>query len=259
VGHICTSDMQEIYEVVQELGIYALCGGHCHEVTVLAPDAPVIVQAGSYLRGYVRLDLAYDPVLSQVTTLLAVYQPNPPGKTDKALAKRVLGWREHADPALWQPIGYLGTKIDNHSAEMGRLLASAWLDAYPQAQLILASPRYIHSLPAGELSPASVLSMLPTDNTLVHLQLTGQQVLAIVAQRRPVVGGSVSLEAVDPTGTYEVLVPDVLYAGGNNYQLRAADPAVRDTGIPWREPLIQWIAGLGTSRSHPLEKYLVEN
>lgn len=256
LGHICTNEMIAISGAAQEMGIRMLCGGHCHEVTNHFQVTPVRVQSGSYLRGYMRIDVSYNVETNQFAAPAVTYLSNPPGKTDPALAARVQSWRERADPSLWQVIGYLGTKIDNRSAEMGRLIAAAWLAVYPQAQIVMASPRYIHSIPAGEITRATVLSTWPTDNTLVHLRLSGRQVMDTQAKHQPVIGGSVDLETLDPEQIYDVLLPDALYQGGNYYEVSVLAPDAQDTGIPWREPLVSWIEGLGTTRWRPLERYL---
>ena len=60
-------------------------------------------------------------------------------------------------------------------------------------------------------------------------------------------------ELVDPYATYQVLIPDTLYAGCFYYEFYDLDPEPTYTGINWRDPAIDWIASLGTSRSAPIE------
>lgn len=256
LGHICTNEMDALRSLAQQLGIQVLCGGHCHEVTHQSESMPVVVQSGAYLRGYTRIDLQVDLQSDYTFPPRVAYFPNPPGKVDQELADRVQHWKETLDPDLWRKIGYLRKKVDNQSAGMGRLLATSWLAAYPQAQIGLASPRQINSIPAGGISPATILSTLPTENTLVHLRLSGQQVLDTVARRHPIVGGSISPDALDPAAKYDVLIPDALYKGNNHYAVKALDPQAADTGISWRQPVVNWIEQQTTNKWQPLDDLL---
>jgi 2',3'-cyclic-nucleotide 2'-phosphodiesterase (5'-nucleotidase family) len=177
----------------------------------------------------------------------------------------VQSWHDRADPALWQAIGYVGQKISAGSPEMAKLLTTPWLQAYPAARIALFSPRYVQSLPAGDVSRASILSTLPTDNELVDMQLTGAQLIEILDARHPSVGGLSETDGVytlsdgsplDPQASYQVLIPNSLYEGGNYYNVRSYDPTAAYTGLDWRTPIVDWVIRLKTSRQAPLETYL---
>ena len=52
---------------------------------------------------------------------------------------------------------------------------------------------------------------------------------------------------------YRVLVNSFMYAGGDNFSaLGEADPQGFDTGIHYRQPFVDWLAGLSTSSREPL-------
>ena len=110
-----------------------------------------------------------------------------------------------------------------------------------------------------------MIGILPTRNTLVRMKLTGEQLLQVVKERRPLVAGMeetpegfvmASGSPLDPHATYQVLLPDTLYLGGNYYDVARFDPSPVYTGIDWREPMLAKIRSLRSSREHPLEDVL---
>ncbi len=265
VGHICSGEMRRLAPAAAELGISILCGGHCHEETVETVEGVAIVQSGSFLRNYVRIALLFDTANGRVVEMHAGLQPNRGGQPAADLAARVDDWRQKMPAELFAAIGYLGTKIDRDTAQMAHLMTRPWLAAYPQARAALYSGRYIQSLPPGEISRAGLLGMLPTDNALVDVGLTGAQLVETIEKRQAVFGGlqeqgdGYCLEdgsPLEPQALYRVLIPQALYEGGDAYAVKQYDPAGLSTGLNWRDPIAEWIAALKTSPSDPLEKHL---
>ena len=61
------------------------------------------------------------------------------------------------------------------------------------------------------------------------------------------------------TATYSVLVNDFMYAGGDGFTLLAEyDPAGYNTGINWRQPVIDWIEAHNSSVAHPLDTAIAQ-
>lgn len=265
LGHLCTGDMRSLAPVATELGIQILCAGHCHEETVEQVGDITIVQSGSFLQKYIRIAVLFNTLSNKLETVEARLLDNPARGADRAITNLVQSWHDRADPILWQVIGYLGKKIDAGMLEMSNLLTIPWLEAYPSASIALFSQRYVQSLPAGELSEASILSTLPMDNELVDVQMTGDQVLETMNTRHPSVGGLSEVEGtyllsdgspLEAQVSYHVLIPDSLYEGGNYYNIRQYDPDGTYTGLNWRTPIVNWVKRLHTSRQSPLESYL---
>jgi 2',3'-cyclic-nucleotide 2'-phosphodiesterase (5'-nucleotidase family) len=266
LGHICTSEMERLAPAAAELGIPIIFGGHCHEETNEVVSGVTLVQSGSFMINYVRIALLFDTVSRQVIEIESSLQRNQTRRADEDLQARIAGWRQRSDPGLWETIGFVGEKIDSQSPQMAALLTQAWLSAYPQGQIAIASPRYVQSIPAGVITPATVISTLPTENQLVDVQLTGAQVLEVISKNQPVVGGIKEediyvFEDGSPLladSIYHVVMPDVLVEGGNYYPVKDYKPEVNYTGIDWKAPVIEWIASLHTNSSDPLEDHLTE-
>jgi 5'-nucleotidase/UDP-sugar diphosphatase len=265
-GHICGSEAEALAETASGLGIPLIAGGHCHEQIVGSVGGVTLIESGSFLQGYTRVDLLVDTAQDRVVEMHAEYKPNKRGAGDPEMAARIDSWARQLPAGMLDPIGYAGENIDRQSPEMRRLLLEAWLEADPQADVALASARYVQQdLLPGEVTQATLIGILPTENQLVRIELTGEQLLATLESRRPLVAGMSETpdgwrlsngKPIDPQATYRVLLPDTLYLGGNYYDVARFDPSPTSTGIDWREPTLALLRALGTSRSNPLETAL---
>lgn len=268
-GHICGSEAEALAPLASTLGIPVIAGGHCHQQIAQTVDGVTLIESGYFLRGYTRVDLMVDTALDRVVEVHAEYKPNESGAGDTAMAARIDSWVERLPAGLLEPLGYTDGEIDRQSPEMRRLLLDAWLEADPQADVALASARYVQQdLPAGEVSEATVIGILPTENVLVRIELTGEQLLGVLKERRPLVAGLAetpegyvlpSGAPLDPQATYRVLLPDTLYLGGNYYDVARYDPSPTSTGIKWRDPVLAMLRSLKTTRDNPLEAALGQN
>jgi len=265
LGHLCSGEMRSLTSVASELGIPILCAGHCHEEIIEQDGAETLVESGSFFHNFVRIAVLFDTGLNRLVDVDAVLLDNPSEAGDNSLDGIVQSWHDRVDPELWQVIGILGKKIDSETMEMAKLLTTSWLEAYPSAKIAFFSPRYVQSLPIGDVSEASILSMLPTDNVLVDTKLTGAQLLEIIKKRHPSVGGLSEINGkytlsggnpLDLQASYHVLIPDSLYEGENKYDIKRYDPNGTYTGLDWRSPVVSWVKKLNTSDQTRLESYL---
>ena len=107
-------------------------------------------------------------------------------------------------------------------------------------------------LPAGDVTIADVVAVMPFDNVLIEVELSGAQLVEVLELGPAAVGGVSQYRSrwrldesgawVDPEATYSVLVNDFMYAGGDDYGLLAEfDPEGYDTSINWRQPVIDWL------------------
>jgi len=266
VGHICGSETEALAERAAAFGIPLIAGGHCHEQIVQTVGGVTLIESGYFLQGYTRVDLMVDTAQDRVVELQAEYKTNRRGAGDPGIADRIASWARRLPAGMFDPLGYARENIDRLSPEMHRLLFEAWLEADPQAEVALASARYVQQdLLPGEVTQASVIGMLPTENELVRIELTGEQLLEVLEARRPLVAGLTETpdgyrladgEPLDPQAIYRVLLPETLYLGGNYYDVARFDPSPTSTGIDWRDPTLALLRSLGTSRLNPLETAL---
>jgi 5'-nucleotidase/UDP-sugar diphosphatase len=265
VGHICLREMRDLVPAAAELGITIIGGGHCHEQVSQVVDGIALIESGSNLAGYVRVDLEFDTGTDTVVSVKTAYRPNAGGLPAAEISELVARWREETDEALNYPIGYLEKPLGQNSDALFNLVTDAWLAAYPAADVALTNRGgFRQDLPAGEVTLAAVVGVLPFDNVLIDVTVTGAELIDNIRCCGPVMAGMTAVDGyrlangteIDPAGTYHVLINDFMYAGGDGYTFGELDPEAYNTAIDWRQPVIDWISALGTTAEDPLDTYV---
>ena len=268
-GHICGNEMRKLAPFAAELGVDVLGGGHCHEEIAEEDSGIPLAQSTSYLMGYNRMELFVDLETDAVVDSRVEFIENRTRGRDPELEQAISMWRSALPPETVAGLGYARQPIDDDSPAMAKLLLGSWLWADPEAEIALASPRYVQQhIPKGTISAETIIGILPTTNELLRLELSGDELRKVLRRRNPMVAGlhetaeGWTLDDGTPLQDdrrYSVLVPDTLYAGGNYYELDEADPTPTATGIDWRQPVLDWLRQNPTSWISPLDRLLGES
>ncbi len=266
-GHLCNEEVHYVAAKTKDLGITFLGGGHCHQTLSQKSGDRVMLASGSYLQNYAWATLDYDPATGSTTITGYGVEPNIGGQADDTVAAIAERWQQDADAALGEPIGYLAQTIPQRSQAMQDLITETWLLAYPNADVAITNLGGMRdSLRAGPVTIGDIISVMPFDNVLVDVKLTGAQLKQIIAEQdgRAAVGGMHRKgtcwilnngEILDKETIYHVLVNDFMYAGGDDYDLLAqADPNAYNTSIDWRQPVIDWIIAQNSTPEQPLDE-----
>lgn len=269
--HACSF---ELGGVVSSGWVDAVFTGHCNEKLSRQVDGVSLMGGGDAWRSYARLTLTVDPttgtILDMEQAIVDVAYPSDapsPVEPDPDLSAIVDYWQEQVDAALAREIGYTMNGIQQRSHSMGNLITDAWLWAYPSAEIALTNWGGMRqALDAGPITWGDIVSILPFENQLVVVQITGAQLIENLRCCGGAAGGiSYSSDGTvqfldgrpfDPTATYTVLISDFMYLGGDNYRFGQQDPDGYDTSIQWRQPVIDYIAALATTAETPLDFYL---
>jgi len=269
-SHLCSPELRALVPVAKELGIAMLGGGHCHERISRVEDGVALVIAGWQMSAYGRVDIAVDAETGSVSEITVVLKDNPAGGVavdgDNDIVDLVATWQARLDDELDVTIGHAEKRIGRSSPAMHNLVVDAWLAAYP-ADVAMSNPGgFRQDIEAGAITLADVVGVLPFDNVLVDVALTGEQIVAAYehGSRRPAVGGlrrtggeyTVNGAPLDQDAVYHVLVNDFMYAGGDGYDFSRYDPDAYQTGIDWRQPVIDWITDQRSSADAPLNSLL---
>ena len=267
-AHVCLDELRPLARAVADLGISLFGAGHCNEFTSFTESGAVVLAGGYHDTSYAYAQFLLDPQTHQVLDVTYGTHRNQGGNPDPEVASVIDRWAQAADAELNQPIGYLKRKINRQSREMQALITESWVLGYPNADAALTNLGGMRAdLPAGELTLADLISVMPFDNVLVEIKLTGAQLIEVITQSPlpPAVGG-VSLvggnwrlhksgEPLQMDQTYSVLVNDFMYAGGDDYTLLAQfDPRGYNTAIDWRQPVIDWILAQHSTDQQPLDE-----
>lgn len=273
VSHVCGGDLLDLAPVAAELGVPLLAGGHCHRLAIAERLGVQVIAPGAHMAYAVRADIFYDPATGTVVDQEAQAIWNryrtakgPPVPPDPEVAAIVDRWAGEAEDALGEVIGYTADGIPV-GWEMYNLVTDAWLWYVPEADLAISNlGGFREDIPPGEITLADIVAVLPFENTLIEVELTGEEVVenlrccggAVAGMRMEGIGDDLAVvlddgSPIDPEATYRVLVNSYIYQGGNGYLFSRQDPDAYDTGIHWREPVIEWIRVQGTGPDRPLE------
>ncbi|WP_405154561.1 5'-nucleotidase C-terminal domain-containing protein [Paenibacillus sp. FSL K6-0108] len=239
-----------------------IVAGDNHALANGEVNGKLIVQAFSYGTAFEDIKLMIDPATGDVTeksaTVTTTFQEGVKEDPESlAIIKKSLD--KH--PELTKPVGTTDgsvTRTDayNNEAALGNLIADAMRqadfgDKASEADFAFMNPGGIRAdLPQGDVTFADLAKIQPFGNTLVKLELTGEQIKTLLQQQwgtnadgtpntktlqisglkytadfnKPVAERvtSLSLEdgtPIDPAKTYTAVVNNFMAAGGDNYKV----------------------------------------
>ncbi len=262
LGHITGKEMRELAPKAKELKIPLIFGGHSHLRINETIEGVRLIIAGSHMEHYAKLEILFDINADTVVSLSAAIEENRGGIPDNTVAAIVAKWHERTEAELAKTIGYVNETIDRHSVALANLITDSWLIAVPTGNVALTNRGGIRqSISSGEITLATIVGVLPFENRLVQLDLTGNQLLDCVRDLE--MGGITSVggyRLFDGTNfhadsIYQVVTTDYLYSR-DDYPFSNHDPTPYNTGIHFRQPVIDWIESLNTDETRPLDMHL---
>ncbi len=260
ISHLCKNDMEALAPTLAELGIALIGGGHCHEVVTETVNDVGILESGSYLRNYGKATLTFNDNTDSVVNMDLSVIPNDWTHSDPEISQIVTEWQTRLTDDLSNVIGYVENELLRHSDPMYNLITDAWLWEYPADIAMTNTGGIRQNLLAGDITLESWVGILPFENFIVQLELTGSQIMSLEGDL--VVGGMTKIQGyhlsdgtpIYPDSVYSVLTTDYIYStfqGFSDY-----DPEPYETSIHWRQPVIDYIQSLQTTAADPLENYL---
>ncbi|MCB0017911.1 MAG: bifunctional metallophosphatase/5'-nucleotidase [Anaerolineales bacterium] len=265
-AHICRDELTRLARDVADLGIHMMGGGHCNELFTDMVGDILLMEGGASLATYARAEISYNPATDEMTVLDAGVRFNSGGAAAAEVSAVVARWQAMAEAELDVVIGYSEAGVARRSQAMQDLIVASWLEAYPAADIALTNFGGMRAdIPPGEITVGTIVGVMPFDNVIVEVLLTGAELEDVLAGRQDntaaggiyFAGGRWLLTATDappdPDALYSVLVNDFMYTGGDGYRFQAFDPEGYDTSIHWRQPVIDWIMRQGSDAAQPLD------
>lgn len=267
-------------------GIDLIVGGHSHDALpqpVIENGVPIL-QAGANgaFLGHAELELAAAPAGRKRSVRLASYEllsvpvAGAGGlEPDPEVARQIeRHWSTVADQCA-APVGRVLGRFERRplagpgsGSTLGHLVADSvrWRARTDVALQNEGSLR--DDLPAGEVTLGAVQSALPFSNTIVRIEMSGEELMQVLAElaRRPaadmgflhvsgltwVIESStprdvlVAGKPLDASTRYTVGVNSFLARGGDNHHLLARLGRKVDTGFDATQALADYIAARGT-------------
>lgn len=286
LAHVCRNELERTAREMN-VSVDAMFGGHCHELFIDEVSSIPLMGSGWAFRHYGRMTLRYDRYARAVTGYSASHVPverpssSPgPASPDPDIMAVAREWKGKDERIFNERIGFSSEGIGKSSWAMSNWVTDSWLWAFPEADAaVLLFGGFRQDLPAGHMRISDIIGILPFDNELYRISVTGAQLAGGLAHGflscsrrhgcRPGVGGisyrrdgeivHVVLaddSPIEPDRVYTVLVTDYLYYGGEGYAFLHQDPDAMPTGVNYRDPVVEWTKHLYTSPSDPLENHL---
>ncbi|MBA4317771.1 MAG: hypothetical protein C0412_05165 [Flavobacterium sp.] len=265
ISHMGSGEMQNLAPIAKRHGIKLIAGGHSHETIIDQLNGITIIESGSRLAGYTSVLLNYDTILDSLMSVTAVKKNNTGSSPDAEIKTVVNYWKGETDLALSGIIGYVNNEIGQNTDKMYNLITDSWLYNFPYADIAISNRGGVRqSLSAGNISLSSIVGIMPFENEVVELELSGSQVIAVVNSIKSAsfFGGINTTNgyklkngnAINPAATYKVLTTDYYYSIVPLFQQYDATPTY--TYINWRQPVINYLQYLNTTQANPLDNYL---
>ena len=232
-------------------------GGHSHNVIDDKVDGHPVLIAGALGQYLAVVDLLVDPLKQKVIeSTQRVYTVFADGPADSAWSARVERWNASVAPVAAEVLGQAGVALHRRRPEttIGDFITDAMRED-ADVDIALQNPGGMRAdLDAGPITRGEVYAVMPFDNTIVTVQLTGALVKLALEQslrldRVTQVSGlrytidpakpelqrvtQLSLidgTAIDPNRTYIVATNNFMATGGDHYDALAQGTNRTDTG-----------------------------
>jgi 2',3'-cyclic-nucleotide 2'-phosphodiesterase (5'-nucleotidase family) len=233
-------------------GINLIVGGHSH-TAVMKPEMvseTIIVQAGYHGIYLGTLELKIEPDAGMVRAYtkekeLEIVYAGPENKTDERVEKIVNIYNDQLKESFAQVIGESSVDLvrnDIAESNIGNLVSDAIREATGADIAFESSGGIRTDLPRGKITREQVYGLLPFDDIVITMDLSGKQILEILEQSATLEKGmlqvsgitvvydvtkypgsrvvkvSVGNKPLEPKTTYRVAVNDFLAAGGDKFK-----------------------------------------
>lgn len=257
ISHVCLDELEPLIAQTADLGIDLFGAGHCNELVAKRIGETVLLGGGFHFSSYARAQFR----VTADGSWLAEYSTheNSGASAEPEIQAVVQRWLDRSSAALSEVLAYVDGGVARGPL-LDQLVVDSWLHADPTADIAITNAGGIRAaLPGGEVTLGDTVAILPFDNTIVAVQMSGEEIAAVLAEgARPRIAGlqrvndewllSQTSSPLQAQEQYRVLVNSFMYAGGDGYErLAQSDPEGYDTGTQYGEPFRQWLRSLQSS------------
>ncbi len=265
----CLHEVPELLELHRDWAPAFVAGRDCEREYPETVGVTRLVYPGRHWNDYARVTVTADllkPQTARVTKVeAALVEVTGPSKADAKAAELVAAWKKKLDDALGAPIGFSKTGLEQESAEMSTWLTTSLKERFKTDVAMLNRKGVRQGLPAGSFTAATIWDLVPFENEIVIVKVTGEQLLAAAGNTQARFAGlrargegfvDAKGAALDPKKTYTLATTDYLYLGGDGFKLHEADQAPTQTKVSWQSALIEWTKAKKSDEKKPLEAQL---
>ncbi len=260
----CLHEVPEVLTAHADWGLAFVAGRDCEAPWPPMVGATALVYPGRHFNAYARVTVTVvgGKVAGVTSALVDVTSPAgspPPAPEVKAV---IDGWKKKHDDALGERIGFTASGLEQEGGRMSAWLTGALKERFKTDVALLNRKTVRQALPAGPVTKASIWDLVPFENEVVVIKITGAQLKAALSNIEAREAGVKSKDEqvfdlkgapIDDAKTYTVATTDYLYLGGDGFKLRDADPAPTQTKVSIQAAIIEWTAGRKSDEKKPLE------
>ena len=252
VAHIGANDAAQLARDLPGIDVIVAAHDHAPLQTARVEGTTTIVDSGAYTQYFGRLEIIVDPTTHRMTDAvrageLVAIAASSSVKSDPEVAAIVEAHRAEAAKYTSRVVGTLKADLDNPRDEsgIGNMISDAFVE-YGRAQGWKTDVAFYNAagvrapLKAGPVTYGQLYQVLPFENTIVSVDLTGEQLRGVLEDASGAAGrlqigggrwsyrftnpaGSRVLEAtiagqpLDPQRVYHVATIDYLLLGGDGH------------------------------------------
>lgn len=261
-GHLVRDEMRALVSTASLHDIKLIGGGHSHHSFVEEQNGVTLFQTGGGLKEYIRTEISYNQGTGKHEVVSSIKVPNTGDNSNTEIAATVAKWHTETANVLSEEIGYCSETISKGSTEMGNMVCDSWFYTFPEADVSITNSGGIRQdISAGKVTIETIVGLLPFNNSILKLELTGEELLecidGLLIGGMSTIGGNYLSDGrlISSNTTYSVLTTDYLYSVTDT-KFSLYDPEPYNTGVHYRQPLIDWMKSLNITEQDPLNNYL---
>ncbi len=254
--HDCSDKIQKddnLLEIAKTNNISFIGTGHCHQVNNIKKNNIIILETGSELRNYGKVDLTYNEFnilvssKSEIIENKKIKESNP--KIDKIIADYANSLSSQREK-LREIIGINESDKTRESGDLYELVFKSWFKSIPEAEISFFNKGSIRQdFKKGNVSTETIKTIMPFENNLFSVDIKGKDLTEVLKNRSLVIGmnsgnGKVKiikdLDLIKSDKIYKLLIPDFLYNGGDKVKIKQYCPEFKDHMINYSQPLINY-------------------
>ena len=181
LAHVPASEMQIFARELSNLNIPLVLCAHRHQNQHITGEDIDFVETGPYLQNYARIELVYHAILDSVINIFVSIEENQNGTEDSRVAQTVSFWQDCVNAELDEVIGYTEESLNADDPAVGNMITDAWIGTISNTDIAFINLGGIRQgIPEGDINKKTIWGVLPFENHLIELTLTGVQVETIL-------------------------------------------------------------------------------
>jgi 2',3'-cyclic-nucleotide 2'-phosphodiesterase/3'-nucleotidase len=251
--HEPSSTIYERFPCIDEYGIDIVLCGHSHEKFFEDNGTHVIVEPGSYLNSFAKIEFTYDNNTDEFIEKNIEIIDNG-NDIDNEIANYAEIISQESLQSLNIVVGKADSTYDEYSEEVANMLNRSWIDYYKSADISLVNNGGIRqAIYAGDITNGDIMGIMPFENKIVKVRLSGSDLLKELREDHSNFYG-IDSNKIESNKKYDILINSYMFYSDLDFQQYDSNPVFYEES--YREPVIQWITTKSDSGRKAIDEFL---